>query len=132
MLQNYLADGTKHPFETSGGSISRKLVSKVFREDCPLEPPDDTFCSLPFSILIASCMANTISCILGLEKPRSSTHCMATSAILQMDSIFTFPIRTGSTMLITSPFRIRDLACKTTMVQSLVFNSFVCHCTKMT
>lgn len=114
LLQDYLADGT---FDKSGLSISRKLVSKVFLEVCALELPGDTIFglpSVPFSILIASCMAKMISCILGLETPCCSTHWIATSAILQTDSILTFPTRKGSMTLIISPLWIKDLACKTT------------------
>lgn len=114
LLQNYLADGTRHSFDKSGLSISRKLASKVFLEDCAWELQDDIFWSIAFSILVASCIAKIISCILGLEAPCSSTHWIATSAILQMDSVFTFPTRKGSMVLITSPLRIKDLAYKTT------------------
>lgn len=117
LLQDYLAEGTRQSFDKSGLSISRKLVSKVFLEDCAFELPGDTIFwlpSVPFSILIASCIANMISCILGLETPCCSTHWIATSAILQMDSILTFPNRKGSMTLIISPLRIKDLACKTT------------------
>lgn len=59
-----------------------------------------------------SCIAIMISCILGREAPCCSTHWIATSAILHMDSIFTLPARVGSMMLITSPLRINDLAYK--------------------
>ena len=106
----YLAEGR---MELSGLSISRKLVSKVFRDDCALEQLEDCFWfpSLPCSILIASCMAKMTSCILGLEAPCCCTHCMATSAILHTDSIFTFPSRNGSTTLVTSPLWTKDLAC---------------------
>lgn len=108
----YRAEGTMHPFDKSGLSISRKLVSNVLREDCPFELHEDLFSfpSLPFSILIASCMAKMISCILGLEYPCWSTHWIAISAILHMDSILKFLSREGSTKLITSPLRIKDLA----------------------
>lgn len=114
-FDGYLAEGTRKPLDKSGGSISRKLVSNVFREDCAFEPLGDIFWfpSVPFSIFIASCMANIISCILGLQTPCCSTHWIATSATLHIDSIFTFPVRNGSIMLTTSPFRIKDLACKT-------------------
>ena len=111
VVQNHLADGTRQSFDKSGLSISRKLVGKVFLEDCAFELLDIFWLlSVPFSILIASCIAKITSCILGLETPCNSTHWIATSAILHMDSILTFPIRKGSTTLITSPLRIKDLA----------------------
>lgn len=111
VVQNHLADGTRQSFDKSGLSISRKLVSKVFLEGA-FELLDASFwlLSAPFSILTASCIAKITSCILGLEAPCCSTHWIATSAILHMDSILTFPRRKGSTMLITSPLRIKDLA----------------------
>lgn len=90
--------------------MSRKLVRSVFLEDCAFVLPDESNLSVPFSILIASCIANIISCILGLEELCCSTHWIATSAILQMDSTLTAPTRVGSMMLMTSPFRIKDLA----------------------
>lgn len=101
----YLAEGRREPCDKSGLSISRKEVSKVFRDDCAFELPEESFWfpSVPFSILMASCMAKMTSCILGLETPCCCTHCMATSAILHTDSIFTFPSRNGSMMLVTSP-----------------------------
>lgn len=110
--ENYLAAGTRQPFDKSGLSISRKLVSNVFLEHCAFELLECSFWlpSVPFSILIASCIAKIISCIFGRETARCSTHWIATSAILQMDSILQFPIRTGSTMLTTSPLRIKALA----------------------
>lgn len=115
-MKGHLADGTRQPFDMSGLSISRKLVSKVFLADCALELLllGDIFwlASVPFSIFIASWMAKIISCILGLETPCCSTHWIATSAILQMESILTFPCRKGSMMLTTSPLRINDLAWK--------------------
>ncbi|KAF5754124.1 hypothetical protein HanXRQr2_Chr17g0787721 [Helianthus annuus] len=92
--------------------MSRKVVSSVFLEDCALELSEVILPSFPFSILIASCIANIISCIFGLEEPCWSTHCIATSAILHTDSIFTSCAIVGSIMLTTSPFRIKDLACK--------------------
>lgn len=111
----YLADGTRESLDRSGLSISRKLVNSVFLEDCPFELPAEDSLSVPFSILIASCMANMISCILGREELCCSTHWIATSAILHTDSIFTIPNNVESTMLITSPFRTNDLACKRTV-----------------
>lgn len=98
------------PLERSGLWMSRKLVSSVFREDCALALPEESNLSVPFSILVASCMASMISCILGLNVLCCSTHWIATSAILQTDSTFTVPASVGSMMLITSPLRIRDLA----------------------
>ena len=111
LLRPYLAEGRREP---SGLSISRKVVSKVFRDDCAFKFSEDSFWfpSVPCSILIASCMAKMTSCILGLETPCCCTHCMATSAILHTDSIFTFPSKNGSTMLVTSPLWTRDLACE--------------------
>lgn len=111
-LHFYLADGTKDPLERSGLSMSRKLVKSVFLDDRAFELPDELNLSFPFSILIASCIANIISCILGLEELCCSTHWIATSAILHMDSILTLPASLGSMMLITSPLRINDLAYK--------------------
>lgn len=111
VVRPYLAEGRREP---SGLSISRKVVSKVFRDDCAFKLPEDSFWfpSVPCSILIASCMAKMTSCILGLETPCCCTHCMATSAILHTDSILTFPSKNGSTMLVTSPLWTRDLACR--------------------
>ena len=56
VVQNHLADGTRQSFDKSGLSISRKLVSKVFLEDCAFELLDACFwlLSVPFSILTAS------------------------------------------------------------------------------
>ncbi|KAL0539079.1 hypothetical protein IC582_023256 [Cucumis melo] len=108
----FQSDGRREP---SGLSISRKVVSKVFRDDCAFKLSEDSFwfpSVPPCSILIASCMAKMTSCILGLETPCCCTHCMATSAILHTDSILTFPSKNGSTMLVTSPLWTRDLACK--------------------
>jgi len=134
----YLADG-RQLFDTSGLSISRKLVSKVFREECGFElqlpenvdddDGDFSLFSVPFSILIASCMAKMISCIFGLEAPWGSTHCMAISTTLQMDSVLAFPFREGSMMLIASPLRVKDLACKnsTTKILMLVFHPSLQH-----
>lgn len=68
---------------------------------------------LPLSIFIASWMAISTSCILGLETPCSSTLRTAISAILQADSILNVPISEGSMILVISPLRIDDLACKT-------------------
>lgn len=129
----YLADG-RQPFETSGLSISRKFVSKVLREECGFEvllPENDddddndlNLFSVPCSILIASCMAKMISCILGLEEPWCSTHCMAISTTLQIDSLLAFPFREGSMMLIASPLRVNDLACKTNIF--MVINFMIC------
>lgn len=130
MVQNHLADGVRHSFDMSGLSISRKLVSKVFREDCAFEELLEEIlwlASLPFSIFIASCMAKIISCILGRETPCCSTHCIATSAILQMDSILTLPSRNGSMMLTTSPLRIKDFAWKSTIFEWLVWCSIVTY-----
>lgn len=107
---SYLAEGTKDPLDRSGLWMSRKLVRSVFLEDCALELPDESILSVPFSILVASCMANMISCILGLEELCCSTHWIATSAILHMDSTLTVPTSVGSMMLITSPLRINALA----------------------
>ena len=74
MEENYLAAGAKEPFDKSGLSISRKLVSNVFLEDCALELPQLESFWLPpsesFSILIASCIAKITSCILGLDTAR--------------------------------------------------------------
>lgn len=70
----YLADGNNDPLEMSGLWMSRKLVRSVFLEDCPLVLPDESNLSVPFSILTASCMANMISCILGLTELCCSTH----------------------------------------------------------
>ncbi|KAG8365973.1 hypothetical protein BUALT_Bualt17G0027800 [Buddleja alternifolia] len=92
--------------------MSRKLVSSVFLEDCAFELPDVSTLSVPFSILVASCIANIISCILGLDELCCSTHWIATSAILHIDSIFTVPAIVGSMMLSTSPLRINDRAYK--------------------
>ncbi|MFS8030692.1 hypothetical protein Hanom_Chr17g01537061 [Helianthus anomalus] len=64
-----LTYGNKHSFERSGLSTSRKVVSSVFLEDCALELSEVILPSFPFSILIASCIANIISCIFGLEEP---------------------------------------------------------------
>ena len=89
--------------------MSRKLVNKVLRDDCDFAFPE-TVSSLPFSILIASCIARMMSCILGLEDERCSTHWIATSAILHTDSIFAFSATEGSTMLFTSLLQIIDLA----------------------
>ena len=43
--ENYLAAGTRQPLDKSGLwlSISRKLVSNVFREDCAFELPECSF-----------------------------------------------------------------------------------------
>lgn len=111
---HHLAAGAKLFLEMSGLSISRKLVSNVLRDDCAfelLEPDDLPPFSFPLSILTASCMATITSCILGLLCPRCSTHWFATSATLQIDSIFTFPTIHGSMIPYTSPLRISDLAC---------------------
>lgn len=105
------AEGTKDPLERSGLWMSRKLVRRVLLDDCAFEVSDESILSVPFSILVASCIATIISCILGRDELCCSTHCIATSAILQMDSILTDPARVGSMMLITSPLRINDLAC---------------------
>jgi len=43
----YLADGCTYPFDRSGLSISRKLVSSVLRAGCDLEVPEDEL-SFPF------------------------------------------------------------------------------------
>lgn len=127
VVQNHLADGTRQSFDKSGLSISRKLVSKVFLEDCAFELLDASFwlLSVPFSILTASCIAKITSCILGLEAPCCSTHWIATSAILHMDSILTFPSRKGSMTLITSPLRIKDLAYTT--LRRLIYYYFAQH-----
>lgn len=134
----YLADG-RQPFETSGLWISRKFVSKVLREECGFEvllPENDdddagdfSLFSVPCSILIASCIAKMISCILGLEAPWCSTHCMAISTILQMDSVLAFPFKEGSMMLMASPLRVNDLACKnsTPKISMLIFHPSLQH-----
>lgn len=85
------------------------------------------FLSLPFSILAASCIAKITSCILGLEAPCGSTHCMAISATLHIDSVFTFPTRKLSIMLIISPFRINDLAYKNASDLLVQFSSKICN-----
>lgn len=108
----YLGVGSKDPLERSGLWMSRKVVRSVFLEDCPLDEEEEVSnLSVPFWILVASCMASMISCILGLNELCCSTHWIATSAILHTDSTFTPPPSDGSMMLITSPLRIRDLAC---------------------
>lgn len=112
--RTHLAAGARLLLEMSGLSISRKLVSKVLRDDCAfelLELDDLSSFSFPLSILIASCIATITSCILGLLYPRCSTHWFATSATLQIDSIFTLLAIHGSMIPHTSPLRINDLAC---------------------
>jgi len=112
--RTHLAAGARLFLEMSGLSSSRKLVSKVLRDDCAfelLELDDFSPFSFPLSILIASCIATITSCILGLLCPRCSTHWFATSATLQTDSIFTLLAIHGSMIPHTSPLRISDLAC---------------------